>query len=144
MSLEGIKIFPTPMHTCILHVHHTPTPPSHSLHTLGHTCTHIHISKYIHPHTLTPSHITLYAHIPSHTYTHYTHTHTHTHTHTGVVASHLPIQPSYRIGRNGSPISRTVTFSLWSLFLLSVAPSSTASSAGRPWSVPRRPVHPST
>ena len=139
---EEIKFWVPRRHQDLSHTHahlhpsrsshtHTCTPPSHILHTLSHT--------YMHSH----SHIRIHTHSHSHT-SHYTHTFTHTHTHTGVVASHLPIQLSYQTGRNGFPISRTVTFSLWSLFLLSVAPSFTASSAGRPWSVPRRPVHPST
>ena len=123
-SVSRSVIFPTPMHAYILHIHHTLTHAH--LHPTHYTRSHTHALALTHPntYTLTPSH--------------------HTHTHTGVVVSQLPIQPSYQTGRNGFPILRTVTSSLWSLFLLSVAPSFTASSAGRLWSVPRRPVHPST
>ena len=79
MSLEDIKIFPTPMHTYILHVHHTPTHahlhPTHYTHLVTHMHSHSHIQIH------TPSHITHYMHTYLHTHTHTTHTHTHTHTH---------------------------------------------------------------
>ena len=84
MSLEGIKIFPTPMHTYILHVHHTPTPPSHSLHILGHTHMHSHSHIQIH----TPSH-------PHTSHTICTHTFTHIHTHTHWCSSVSSPDPTF-------------------------------------------------